>query len=1138
MKAGRFIVREAVSEFTSSLRGPVVPLVSAGLIGYVGIIVTSAEYVRNMGGADVARNSHHMVFLMATGQAIFFLFAWAWVFAQVVTRDRKARLHELVLAAPLSVPRLFLARYLGALALGVGLGLVALLGFLIVHPLQAAGALPPNAVGPTPWAAILWAWLVLVVPSAIGTGALYLAAALRTRAASGPFAVAAGLAVVWMVAMVILRGGDISPALATLLDPSGFAEVKEQTDAWTPTEKMGAHLALTWPLLANRLLWGGGPLILLAFVLLRLRREALVLEQPRRSTSREGVEARLQEVYATGGEVLPPVRSRAWLGPMLLEAKWHLSRSLGSWGVWLTFVLISLGTVSGSFVNVVGHAEGPMVPRPELLIPLLGEFSYLAMAFIIAGFVGVLMRRDEELGYWEIVGATPVPLGARLVGRVLAAFGLVVSLMLVPIVSTYVVAGVAAPASFSWTMPVVFFLFVYTPALLELCAMTIVCHAVIRSAGVAYAVSMLATFFFIVNNELGIVTYPLATVGVPARVSLAALVGWTPWVPLIVGQGLFKLGVFGLAVAVAWLAWPRGWTDHWTERFASARGRLRSGASVALVTSCAAMVGLGIVLYDRLAVRGDYEDPRIARQERGEWERRWVPEASPFAVEGGEVVVVVNPSARTASARWTLRGVRASRGRLHGELPNGVVISQAMVRGRSVVVESAHGSFGLPVEDCAAAPGCEVVLELAVVRRGWPVDGETPWLHPSQVWMTAGDVLPRLGLDPGRALRGPEFRTAHRLASDPPRLPAGAAVSALGVAPAGQWSWNVELPNGWHLPNRGQVDGPLDFAVAWRPAEPEQTRHDGLTAWHGPGRHDTAVEILEDLEAMRACVFARLPGPGAEVHTVMSTPREGTVGVRGSTLWLPEDRGWDVAANGYGRWHRRRTIARSLAAEALARRAKLRAEPGARWLEEGVAGWIGLSCVRASDGDAAWLALFARDSEEVVEALGALSAPVRDVTQDGGADWVAAYAPLATSAWATAIQEPQGIRLVASIRDAVAQGASVPDAMREALGSVTTQELLGGPRASDLRLEVKSDATKSLERGSRWRWADGGWHEDAPPTEALLLPHGTGDVTRSPMRVLIPSALETRTPFTLLDPWPAFERSIYDNVWDTNSPVD
>src|SRR5688572_10079892 len=74
----------------------------------------------------------------------------------------------------------------------------------------------------------------------------------------------------------------------------------------------------------------------------------------------------------------------------------------------------------GALAHVVAHGEGPLVPRPELLAPMLAQFSRIVIGFVVAGLVGTPLRRDE-LRFSELVAATPAPLGVRLVGAGLAA---------------------------------------------------------------------------------------------------------------------------------------------------------------------------------------------------------------------------------------------------------------------------------------------------------------------------------------------------------------------------------------------------------------------------------------------------------------------------------------------------------------------------------------------------------------------------------------------------------------------------------------------------------------------------------------------------------------------------------------------
>ncbi|NCD26993.1 MAG: ABC transporter permease, partial [Deltaproteobacteria bacterium] len=117
-----FFLREAWNEFRAGLRGGVLPLIYVVLTGYILIVMTSADNLQKMGAIDIPRNAPGLVYLMTSGDAFFLFFAWAWIFAQPIVRDRNSHLDEIVLAAPLSLWRLLAARYVGALGVALVIG--------------------------------------------------------------------------------------------------------------------------------------------------------------------------------------------------------------------------------------------------------------------------------------------------------------------------------------------------------------------------------------------------------------------------------------------------------------------------------------------------------------------------------------------------------------------------------------------------------------------------------------------------------------------------------------------------------------------------------------------------------------------------------------------------------------------------------------------------------------------------------------------------------------------------------------------------------------------------------------------------------------------------------------------------------
>ncbi|MYN67549.1 MAG: ABC transporter permease [Acidobacteria bacterium] len=1136
MKALRFVAAEAWHEFRAGCRGPLIPIAFPGLIAYLMLVLLNADYLRDMGATDVPRNSPHLVYLMMAGQAIWLLFVWAWLFGQVVARDRTAGLHELVLSAPVSLPALLAGRYLGAVGLACVLSLATGIGFLLVPPLGALGLFPPDTVGPQPIFAIGHALLILTLPSAAGLGALFLCAAIRTRGVAGPFACAAALMLIWMIAMVVVRGGDANPAIASLLDPSAFAEVEEQSNLWTPREKAVGVVQITPPLVANRLFWMLPPLLLLGLVLPRVERERLTLEGAPAVRGPDAADETSAEPADFDGPPLGVPRQPSWLGATWSEAVWHFALAFRGWGTPLALLILAAMGVGGSFVHIILHADGPLLPRPDLIEPMLIEFFYLVIVFMVAAFVGVMARRDDRPGYGEIADAAPAPLGSRVGGRALAAAAVTVVFALTPVPAVWVVTLLAVPDAFSLSDPFLYFGLRLAPALLELCALVLLAHALIRHAGAAHAAGVICAFFIVVNHELGVTSYPPAEIGVPPSATLSEFSGWAPWLDYVLTADLFKLAVAAAIVALAWLAWPRGTALTVPLRWRTGMRRCAGGAGALAAAALAVAIGIHRELHEQLVTLGGYESAATAIADDAAWEARWWTAASPISMTGGAANIVIDPVERLATARWRLDGVRALSGTLHGSLPDGAEIRRAAVNGREAAVTVAFDHFALPLDACGlAAEGCTVELEVVARGEGWSAEGETPWLHPSGVWLRAADLLPTLGHDPDRLVRAPRERAAHGLAPVPGDAAAGALAPAAGVAPAGDWRWRVtfasadpgaERPGGARIAATGRTDGPFDFAAAWWPGAPVETRRGGVAALHGPQRARDADGVLDDATAMRDCVAATL-GRAPAIGTVLQAPREhGGTALYGDLLWLPEHEGWDIAGEAFGRWRRRATIAAALAARALADAADLRKEPGEDWLRVGVPGWVGLECVRREDGLDAWLALQARASDQVIEALGALDAPAVAVAAAGDAPWVREYTPLATVGWVESVGLADAVGAVDAVVARLRAGARLADALAEAVGAGTAEALLGPPASSDI-LVARAERTLDIG-GQRWLWRDGGWEPSAGAVHVTQRFDDSGDRRRIGP---VPTTVAPAAPFTLIDAWPAFERTPADNVW-------
>ena len=1161
----RLVLAELRHEARAACRGPLIPLVFTGLIVYIVLVLLNADYLREMGATGVPRNSPLVAYLMMGGQALWLLFFWAWLFAQAVARDRTANLHEVILSAPVPLPALLAGRYLGAVCIGCLLALPTAVALLLVPLLAALGLIPPDAAGPQPVFAIGHAFLLMTLPSAIGLGALFLCAAILTRGVAGPFALAATLMLAAMVSLVIVRGGDVSPVLATVVDPSGFAEIEEQTvNTWTPREKAAGVLRLTPPLLVNRLLWTFPPLLLLALVLRRVGRERLVLERSPaiRAADRAAIGREMDPADAGAAPLGAPVRP-SWLHAAWREAVWHFGVSLRGRGTPLgLFMAVAMGVV-GCYIHVVLHADGPFLPRPGLTLSLAAEFFYPVVVFLVAAFVGVIARRDDRTGYGEIVDAAPAPLGSRVAGRALAAAAITMSFALSPAIAVWIVTAFAVPEAFSLIDPLVYFGLGIAPALLELCALVLLSHALIRRAGAAHAVGILCAFVAAINNELGVTTYPPAEVGIPPHITLSEFSAWAPWLGYLLTIDLFKLAVAAGIVALAWLAWRRGTALTVPLRCRAGAERVAGGAGALAAVAVVLAIGSYRVLHEQLVTLGGYESDAAGTADDAAWETHWWTAAAPFTVTGGQVDVAIDPAARRATARWRIDGVRAPSRTLHGSLPHGVEIARATVNGREAAVRAELDHFALPLDACgpeAAAASdeasppdtlepsaprldglgdragdCTVELQVAARGEGWSAAGESPWLHFSGTWLRATDVLPTLGHDPrparARAARPPGARAGSR-----PRPRRGRSAGGGGGRGAGRrLALERDLLRGRRCePPGGRADRHVrphrrvsrlrrrvvaECAGRDAPRQPGGAARGGTHARRGrrPRRPDSDGRLYR--RDIRACAGGPHGAAGAARARRDRSPRRPA-----------------LAAGRGGLGHRRRRVGplaaprddRGRAGGAPARGRSRPAEGARSGLATGRHPRLGRPGVRPAGGRDRRLA-GAAGAGQRSDRRGARRArrTRHGVATAGAAPWVRHYAPLATGGWVETTGPDDAARAAGRVIADVRGGAALADAISETIGADTAAGLLGPPASSDV-LVAPAERVLGIS-GRRWRWRDGGW---APVAESIHVTQRFEDDRGDRRRIgPVPTTVEPDAPFTLIDAWPSFERTPADNVW-------
>jgi ABC-2 type transport system permease protein len=191
------------------------------------------------------------------------------VAGSAAARDVQTRMHPLIYAAPISKADYLGGRFLAAFVLNALILLAVPLG--ILSALYLPGR-EPELVGPLRPAVYLTSYGVLALPTAFTfTAVQFSLAALKRRAIVSYLGTVLFFVTVGVTAGLFLNVLQM-PTLGQLLDPTCRLTVLIlMSDTLTPLEKNTVLIGLESAILANRLLWIGIALAILAFTHVRFR---------------------------------------------------------------------------------------------------------------------------------------------------------------------------------------------------------------------------------------------------------------------------------------------------------------------------------------------------------------------------------------------------------------------------------------------------------------------------------------------------------------------------------------------------------------------------------------------------------------------------------------------------------------------------------------------------------------------------------------------------------------------------------------------------------------------------------------------------------------------------------------------------
>lgn len=236
---------------------------------FVAAYLVMKNVINDARNGGALANSPYSIALTTVICGLLWVLIGTGVAGSAAARDVRTRMYPLVYTAPVSKAEYLGGRFLAALVLNA-LILLAVPGGMLLA--QLLPGVEPEVLGPFRPGAFLSAYFVLALPTAFAVTAIQFSLAALSRRAAVSY-----LGSVFLVVAVSIGAGALinllqMPALGKLLDPIGYVTViGVLSKTLTPIEKNTLLIGLQGPMLANRIVWIGIGLCVLAFTHRRFR---------------------------------------------------------------------------------------------------------------------------------------------------------------------------------------------------------------------------------------------------------------------------------------------------------------------------------------------------------------------------------------------------------------------------------------------------------------------------------------------------------------------------------------------------------------------------------------------------------------------------------------------------------------------------------------------------------------------------------------------------------------------------------------------------------------------------------------------------------------------------------------------------
>ena len=398
-----------------------------GIVALLFGLATASDNVR-VGNAigNTYRNAPYVIMQYYIAAGLLAALMVSAIYDSAASRDFSTKFSDVLFSKPISKWSYLIGRFCAATliaiipSLGISIGVIAAGAF---------GGSDPERWGPIRWDVHALGILLFVIPNTLLVGSVVFAIAAWTRNTMYSFLGVLLLMVAYGISQAVLS--DISnEKLAMMIDPLGGSPYSILTKYWTVDQRNQWSIPISEMLFLNRALWFCVALAIFAFASWRFSFETGRVRGRRKQEIASTETSNVIEAIKEWPRVTPqPSWAQQFASCVRLDA-FSIMRTPA-------FIVILIAAMLNTSVALfMAATEGyglSSFPVTYKMVELVRGSLLGFLVPIITYFAGVVIWRDRDSKFQEIVGATPVPNSVFVASRWVSLLGVVLTILFVTI---------------------------------------------------------------------------------------------------------------------------------------------------------------------------------------------------------------------------------------------------------------------------------------------------------------------------------------------------------------------------------------------------------------------------------------------------------------------------------------------------------------------------------------------------------------------------------------------------------------------------------------------------------------------------------------------------------------------------------